>query len=178
MIIKEVSIGLGATHNLGDFSSARADVKISADVHDESEIVHVLSRCQSLLIEALRSAHPAFDPGAYDRSSAANIERDNTSADADETAPDADDVSGDLPADAGNVISFASRASSDADDTSADGDVYDQCLAAMKELVARDGNARRVKSILTHYGLTRFTRKVGEEKARGILEAVRAELDA
>ena len=42
MIIKEVSIGLGATHNLGDFSSSRADVRLSAEVVDRSELVQVL----------------------------------------------------------------------------------------------------------------------------------------
>ena len=184
MIIKEVSIGLGATHNLGDFSSSRADVRLSAEVADRSELVQVLDKCQDLLIEALQSAHPNFDPGVYDGTDAPTRDEDAERAAREvaerELAPAEKSTArerlfGDYPPAEKPVASEPAPAeTSTASNT--DPDVHDECRRAMAELASLDGNYDRVKTVLTQYGVTRFTNNIGDEKAQGILEAVQAEL--
>jgi len=168
MIIKEVSIGLGATHNLGDFSSARADVRLSAEVADRSEFVQVLDKCQDLLIEALQSAHPNFDPGVYGR-----LDKPGRTDDVDRTAREV--AERELAPAEKSVTSEPAPAETPAA-SNTDPDVHDECRRAMAELASHDGNYDRVKTVLTQYGVTRFTNNVGDEKARDILGTIQDEL--
>lgn len=164
MILKEVSIGLGATHNLGDFSSARADVRLSADVESLREGELLLGKCQDLLIEALQAAHPNFDPSVYGRldkpGRTDEVERVAQEVAERSLAPAEKPVAS-KPAPAENPV---------------DPDVHDECRRAMAELASLDGNYDRVKAVLTQYGVTRFTNNVGDEKAQDILKTVQAEL--
>ena len=168
MNIKEVSVSLGATHNLGDFSSARADVRLSAEIDNRSELVQVLDKCQDLLIEALQSAHPNFDPGVYGETA-----QPGRMEDVERTAREVAERA--FASDEKPVASEPAPTEKPAA-SGTDPDVHDECRRAMAELASLDGNYDRVKAVLTQYGVTRFTNNIGDEKAQGILEAVQDEL--